>query len=128
MIQFESTNAPTTMNNINPIDLALATCLATFEALLWVINELLGFHAQVTEQVKPHVQPEAAEPALEASQTSQTRSDHDAYWNCYLEASKVQAGPILNIASMTVKELQAFTGIKSSRYNKARLLEIALAQ
>ncbi len=118
MIQFESTNAPTTMNNINPIDFALATCLATFEALLWVINELLGFHAQA----------EAAEPALEAPQTSQTRSDHDTYWNCYLEASKVQAGPILNIASMTVKELQVFTGIKSSRYNKARLLEIALAQ
>ncbi len=111
------------MNNINPIDFALATCLATFEALLWVINELLGFHAQVTEQVKPHVQPEAPEPALEASQTAtkpalgvialpRCADATQALRECYQQ--------------LTVKELQSITGIKSSRYNKARLVECAI--
>ncbi len=87
------------MNNINPIDFALAICLATFEAVLWVINELLGYHVQatkkvteqVTEQVKPHVQPL-----------------HEA------------------LTELTVKQLRAITGIKSSRYNKADLVMVAV--
>ncbi len=101
------------MNNINPIDFALATCLATFEALLWVINELLGFHAQ----------PEASEPALQAPQTAakpllgvialpRCADATQALRECYQQ--------------LTVKELQSITGIKSSRYNKARLVECAI--
>ncbi len=87
------------MNNINPIDLALATCLAITEALLWVINELLGFHAQ----------PEAAEPALRVIDPRRRTQALRVYYQ-----------------QLTVKELQEYTGIKSSRYNKARLVECAI--
>ena len=82
------------MNN-HPIEVALAITLSSFEALLWLINELLGFHT-------------ASETAPEASTTAQTPT------------------PDTFILSMTVKQLRAHTGIKSSRYNKARLIEYAL--
>ncbi len=117
------------MNNINPIDLALATCLATFEALLWVINELLGFHAQateqVTEQVKPQVQPEASEPALEAPTTA-AKPALGAF-TLSLTPDAIQ-GLREYYQQLTVKQLQAYTGIKSSRYNKARLVDSALTK
>lgn len=83
-------------NTIHPIELALAITLSSFDALLWLINELLGFHT-------------APETAPQAPQTAQTTSP-DAF-----------------ILSMTVKQLQAHTGIKSSRYNKQRLIEYALS-
>lgn len=47
----------TTMNN-HPIEIALAITLASIESLLWLINELAGFHNQpVTIAAPPHVQP-----------------------------------------------------------------------
>ncbi len=98
------------MNNINPIDLALATCLAITEALLWVINELLGFHAQ----------PEAAEPALEAPTTAAKPALRVIDPRRRTQALRVY------YQQLTVKELQEYTGIKSSRYNKARLVECAI--
>ena len=82
-------------NNVHPIEVALAIALATIEALLWTINELLGFHSQTTPQ---------------APTTAQTKSSE----------------PI--ILKMTVKQLRALTGIKSSRYNKQRLIEYALGE
>ncbi len=90
-------------NNVHPIELALAITLSSVESLLWIINELLGFHST------PATTATASETALEALQTSQT----------------VTPDPF--ILKMTVKQLQAHTGIKSSRYNKARLIEYALA-
>jgi hypothetical protein len=87
---------------VHPIEFALAIALSSIESLLWIINELLGFHAQ------PPATATAPETALEAPQTSQT----------------VTPDPF--ILKMTVKQLQAHTGIKSSRYNKARLIEYAL--
>ncbi len=101
------------MNNINPIDFALATCLATFEALLWVINELLGFHAQ----------PEASEPALAAPTTAAKPA-----LGAIAIVSHEEATQALReyYQQLTVKELQARTGIKSSRYNKARLIEYVI--
>ena len=86
------------MNNQqpHPIEIALAIVLASVDSLLWLINELLGFHT-------------APETALEAHTTAQTTT-HDTF-----------------ILSMTVKQLRAHTGIKSSRYNKARLIEYALS-
>ncbi len=115
------------MNNINPIDLALATCLATFEALLWVINELLGFHTQVTEQVteqvKPHLQPEAVEPALAAPTTAAKPALGVIALPLHPDATQALRE---YYQQLTVKQLQSITGIKSSRYNKARLVECAI--
>jgi len=90
-------------NNVHPIELALAITLSSVESLLWIINELLGFHAQPTATAT------ASETALEAPVTAPT----------------ITPDPF--ILKMTVKQLQAHTGIKSSRYNKARLIEYALA-
>ena len=86
------------MNN-HPIEFALAVILASVESLLWVINELLGFHSTPAT---------APEPTPQAPVTAQT-IESDAF-----------------ILKMTVKQLQVLTGIKSSRYNKARLIEYAL--
>ena len=46
------------MNN-HPIEIALAITLASIESLLWLINELAGFHNQqpVTIPAPPHIQP-----------------------------------------------------------------------
>ncbi len=47
-----------TMNNNHPIELFLAALLYMVEGVCWIINEIAGHHTeQVTEQVKPHVQP-----------------------------------------------------------------------
>jgi len=90
-------------NQVHPIELALAITLSSVESLLWIINELLGFHAQ------PPTSATTPETALEAPVTAPT----------------ITPDPF--ILKMTVKQLQAHTGIKSSRYNKARLIEYALA-
>ncbi len=101
--------------NIHPIELALAITLSSVESLLWIINELLGFHQPTYSDTKDIIDSTWSEfitptqTALEAPQTSQT----------------VTPDPF--ILKMTVKQLQAHTGIKSSRYNKARLIEYALA-
>lgn len=41
------------MDNINPIDMALAVILASIDSLLWVINELLGLHVTETALEEP---------------------------------------------------------------------------
>ena len=82
------------MNNLNPIDLALAVILFSVDSLLWVINELLGLHAAETPLEEPTAAPSPS------------------------------SGPIPQ--NMTKRQLQVLTGVKSSRYNKQALLEIAL--
>ena len=82
------------MNNLNPIDFALAVILASVDSLLWVINELLGLHATETALEEP---------------TRPTSPSSDPF-----------------ILSMTVKQLQAFTGITNSRVRKAQLQQIAM--
>jgi len=82
------------MNNLNPIDLALAVILFSVDSLLWVVNELLGLHATETALEEPTA-------ALSPS-------------SC----------PILH--NYTKRQLQVLTGVKSSRYNKQALLELAL--
>ena len=89
-------------NQVHPIEFALAITLSSVESLLWIINELLGFHST------PAATATAPETALEAPTTAPTIT------------------PDTFILSMTVKQLQAHTGIKSSRYNKQRLIEYAL--
>ena len=91
----------TTMNNINPIELALAVILASVDSLLWVVNELLGLHAS-------EVALASAQTALEEPTTAPSPS------SC----------PILH--TYTKRQLQLLTGVKSSRYNKQALLELAM--
>ena len=90
-------------NTVHPIEFALAITLSSIESLLWIINELLGFHSTPAKATAT-----ATETTPQAPQTATTIT------------------PDTFILKMTVKQLQAHTGIKSSRYNKARLIEYAL--
>ena len=97
-------------SNLHPIELALAIALSSIDSLLWIINELLGLH----------------ETAPAAPVTSQAAADQADYWNQYLVIARQETAPILAISRMTKRQLQAHTGIKSSKYNKAALQAIAL--
>ena len=91
-------------NQVHPIEFALAITLSSIESLLWIINELLGFHSTPTATTTTT----ATETTPQAPVTAPVTTP-DAF-----------------ILKMTVKQLQAHTGIKSSRYNKQRLIEYAL--
>ena len=85
-------------NQVHPIEFALAVIIATVDSILWIINELLGLHATATET------------APQAPTTAPINTQ------------------VIYIQQMTKRQLQVHTGIKSSRYNKAALLEVALAE
>ena len=112
------------MNNTNPIDHAIVALLFTFEGLCWIINELAGFHANTAQVTETEIEDprdtiaiEAPVPAATSGKTySQERADQAAY----------QAWAA-DIASLTIRELREITNIKSSRYNKKALQELALA-
>ena len=96
-------------NNTHPIEFALAIVLASIESLLWIINELAGFHSQ---------------PA--------TRSPRDLGSTNTTSTATVSTKPsiqplFVELASLTKRQLQTMTGIKSSRYNKSQLQSIAAA-
>ena len=95
-------------NNTHPIEFALAIVLASIESLLWIINEIAGFHSQ---------------PATTTPKASATVST---------KPSEPLARPFIQplfteLASLTKRQLQTLTGIRSSRYNKLQLLSIAAA-
>lgn len=94
------------MNNattVHPIEFALAVVLASIDALLWLINELAGFHAQPT----PTVTTTTAQPAPQSP------------------TARLRTQMIAELQTATKRQLQTLTGLKSSRYNKADLLRIA---
>ena len=104
-----STPSVLTMNNntIHPIEFALAVVLATVESILWLINELAGFHAQPTVTTTPTVTTAPAQTTPQAP------------------TARLAPAQALQVAKLTKRQLQTLTGIKSSRYNKAALLRIA---
>ena len=111
-------------NSIHPIELALAVVLATVESALWLINELAGFHSQPAKinYLAPIVSPKSV-PC--APPVRDTRTDNEVYFSMYVKRDTERLQPLLDVARMTKRELQQFTGIKSSRYDKAALLRIA---
>lgn len=88
-------------SNLHPIELALAITLSSIDSLLWIINELLGFHTTEVTLVSAQTAP--------AAPTTAPITINREY-----------------ILTLTVKQLRAHTGIKSSKYNKAALQSIAL--
>ena len=87
---------PAMNNQVHPIEFALAVILSTVESVLWIINELLGLHVTA---------PETAPAALTTAPINPQ---------------------VILIQQMTKRQLQVHTGIKSSRYNKAQLQQLAL--
>jgi len=94
---------PTPMNNVHPIEFALAILLSTIESALWLVNELAGFHTTTTTTTT------TSEPTTTVP-----------------EAPKPAAS--IKTPTITKRQLQALTGIKSSRYNKADLMRIYLGK
>ena len=95
-------------NTTHPIEFALAVVLATVDSILWIINELAGFHAQpTTTTTTPTVTTTPSQPTPQAPTT------------------RLAPAQALQVAKLTKRQLQELTGIKSSRYNKAALLRIA---
>ena len=86
------------MNN-SPIDFLLAFLLFSFESACWVINEFAGFH-----DAKYHYE----------------KAKKKAVFIFVAAAEKAD--------SMTKRQLQAATGLRSSRYSKAELVHEALKQ
>ena len=87
------------MKNQHPIEVAIAITLATIESVLWLINELLGFHN--------HKERPAPTPA--EIQTIRQQQ--------YAEL----------VENYTVKQLRQLTGITARRVLKAELKEKALS-
>ena len=118
---------PPMTNTIHPIEFALAVVLATVESALWLINELAGFHTQPVKKnyLAPIISPQDA-PC--APPVRDTRTDNEIYYSLYMQHDAERLQPLMDVAHMTKRELQAFTGIKSSRYDKAALLRIAVAK
>ncbi len=93
----------TTTATVHPIEFALAVILATIESVLWLINELAGFHTQTTPT-----------PTATPSQTPRKSA-----------ATRLRTQMIADLQGLTKRQLQTLTGLKSSKYNKAALLKIA---
>lgn len=92
----------TTNTTTHPIDHALAIIIISIDALLWLINELAGFHSTTTTTTPA---PAPATPTV--------------------APTTPQPVPAIKTPAITKRQLQTLTGIKSSRYNKADLLKIA---
>ena len=87
----------------HPVEIALAIVLASVESLIWLINEIAGFH--------------------KAPATAPVTAPAPAPVTIAYKPAKITAAPVPT--NLTKRQLQALTGIKSSRYNKAALLKIA---
>ena len=94
--------------NTHPIEFFIASLLYLFEGICYIINEIAGFHSQ----------PATTTP--KASATVSTKPTEP------LARPSIQ--PLFTeLASLTKRQLQTLTGIRSSRYNKLQLLSIAAA-
>lgn len=101
----------------NPIDHAIVLALFAVEALCWVINELAGFHAAITEESEVEIEDPRDTIAIEApvpAITTEGPLDRQNWEQVVL--------------ALTIRELRKLTNIKSSRYNKRDLQQYALDQ
>ena len=89
------------MNN-HPIELFIASLLNLLEFTCYIINELAGFHAE-------EINDSTIDTASVHSLTT-TNTDYIEY-----------------VYSLTVKQLQQLTGIRSSKYRKADLQLLAIS-
>ena len=92
-------------NQPHPIELFLAALLSLLEGTCWVINELAGHHKA---NIASAPQTTSNKPAPTPAPTPPTTSN--------------------NYSALTVKQLQATTGVRSSRYRKSDLIQLAIQQ
>ena len=91
------------MKNQHPIEIALAIALVAIESVLWLINELAGFHS-----------PQEATPQQRRAAAHQIKSTRQQQYAELVE-------------TYTVKQLRALTGITARRVLKDELKLKALS-
>lgn len=96
-----------TTTEAHPIELFLAALLYLVEGTCWIINELLGHH--------PATNPATTKQPAKRNQSLIKRG-----------AGATQPKP--DLSALTVKQLQAATGVRSSRYRKADLIQLFIQQ
>jgi len=99
-------------NQVHPIEFFLACLINLFEFICYIINEIAGHHQTTTNIVSGD---QTTTPATQSITT-----DH--------APTQPHTNPLFTtLQSLTVKQLQATTGIKSSRYRKSDLIALAAA-
>ena len=102
-----------TMNNqTHPIELFIASLLNLLEFICYIINEIAGHHQTATNIV-------SGDQTTTPTTTSQASA---------IIPTQPHTNPLFTtLQSLTVKQLQATTGIRSSRYRKSDLIALAAA-
>ena len=102
-----------TMNaNTHPIEFFLAALINLFELICWTINHIAGHH-QTTSNIVSGDQ--TTTPTISSQPSA-------------IIPTQPHTNPLFTtLQSLTVKQLQATTGIRSSRYCKSDLIALAAA-
>ena len=94
----------------HPIELFIASLLNLLEFTCYIINEIAGFHKEeITDS------------------TIDTASVHQVAQRPGLSLTTSNTDYIEYVYSLTVKQLQQLTGIRSSKYRKADLQLLAIS-
>ncbi len=97
-------------HDVHPIELFLAALINLFEFICYIINDIAGHH-----------QPN------NASGDQTTTTTPAPIKTTTTTPATPQTNPLfIQLQSLTIKQLQAITGIKSSRYRKSDLILIAV--
>jgi len=108
--------------NTHPIEFFIACLINLIEFICFIINDIAGHH-QTTSNIVSGDQTTTTAPAPTQTTTPTTQSiatDH--------VSTQPHTNPLFaTLQSLTVKQLQATTGIRSSRYNKQALIALAAA-
>ena len=107
-------------NQIHPIEFFLACIINLIEFICYIINDIAGHHQTTTNIVSRDQTTTTATASIETTTptTDQIATD-------YVPTQPTVHPLFTYLQSLTVKQLQATTGIRSSRYNKEALIAIA---
>jgi hypothetical protein len=109
------------MNN-HPIEFFIASLINLIEFICYIINDIAGHH-QTTTNIVSGDQTTTTAPVQIQTTTPATSSQASA-----IIPTKPHTHPLFTtLQSLTVKQLQATTGIRSSRYHKSDLIALAAA-
>ena len=109
-------------NQVHPIEFFIASLINLIEFICYIINHIAGHHQTQPNIVsRDQVTTTATAPIQTTTPTTQSiATDH--------VPTKPTINPLFtHLQSLTVKQLQATTGIRSSRYRKSDLIALAAA-
>ena len=104
-------------NNTHPIELFIASLLYLVEGICYIINEIAGHHEE-----------EITDTTIDTKSPKDLGSAtvHQVAQRPELSLTTINTDYIEYVYSLTIKQLQHLTGIKSSRYRKADLIALAI--